>query len=143
MSKTADLDTLLYMVGGYSWGGANAPPNKTLLVPRPNAMVTVAICWRPRPQKYLAIKTNHQLQLNKSGNYKTNVCKQLKVQYREKPPNELLSDIEEVVRRYPGVELALVELEQWKEVSTSCRRTRPPGLRAAPPQKKVEERLFY
>ena len=61
--------------------------------------------------------------------------KQLKVQYREKPPNELLRDIEEVVRRYPGVELAPVELEQWKEVSTSCSRTRPPGLRAAPQKK--------
>ena len=34
MSKTADFDTLLYMVGGYSQGGANAPPplNETLLI---------------------------------------------------------------------------------------------------------------
>ena len=66
-------------------------------------------------------------------------CKQLKVQYREKPPSELLRDIEEVVRRYPGVELAPMELEQWKEVSTSCSRTRPLGLRAAPPQKKSKK----
>ena len=51
----------------------------------------------------------------------------------EKPPSELLAEIEEVVRRYPGVEMPAVELER---VSSS---SRPPVPRAGPPHKKAKK----
>ena len=39
--------------------------------------------------------------------------------YKEKPPTELLSEIEEVVRRCPGVEMASAE---WSLTALYCKK---------------------